>query len=279
MLSSVDLPTQDKSIDDGGTISTVTQPTNPLWDGSPFFSSNIGAYTIDWYPAAKIKNLDETYSPPVGALQPGQTLAGFSLSSSYLPGPTTFYAQGWVMPVNQGQLMDRINQQLGTTYDSIEEVPQGMVRQVYPSARSIKENSFQGVTLAPMLSPAGLSPADLVIRLISLKHQATSLGWLRGHEFIKDLDEKLDQAQKALAQGKDVKARKKLEQFIKKLEEQRKEQLERRREASEKGRDEHAEHSEDDKRFISDNAFFLLKANAEFIISKLPEKSKDKDPD
>lgn len=247
VLQGLDLVTQDKSVDDGGTIRTVRYPTNPIWNGGASFSSNIGAYTIDWYPAAKIKSLDDTYSPPVGALKPGQTLGGFSFFSSYLPQPTTFYAQGWVMPVNQGQLMDRINQQLGTNYDSIDQVPGNLVRQVYPAWRSIPDNSFHGVTIGPMSAPTSLSNSDLTSRLISLKHQAVSLGWIFGQGasgIVQSLDAKLSAAKKAIAAGDKKTAANELGAFISELQAQR-------------------------GKHLNDNAFFLLQANAQFIISKL----------
>ena len=141
-------------------------------------------------------------------------------------------------------------------------------------------SKYKDAVIEPAVGPSTFTFTDApsaIDRLISLKHQSVSLGWLRGDEFIKKLDKKLDQAKKALSKNKPFQARKKLEQFIKALDEQRKEQMKRQHEASEKGKEKREEHAREDKRFINDNAFFLLKVNAEFIVSKLPAKPKDKD--
>lgn len=275
LLSKLHLTTLDADTDDGGTILRIFSPTNlTTWQEGTGEDIRLGAYTVRWYPAEKTTQDDLLHPhPPSQALRPGQSLVNLGMISNFLPGPTTFYAQGWVKPPTQ----EEIDSKLGL---SPADEPSGkQLRSVYPGARSIADNSFHGPAISPMQAPAALSNPDLIDRLISLKHQTVSLDWLRGDELVKELDEKLDQAKKALAEGKPFKARKKLEQFIRKLEEQRKEQLERQHEASEKGREERAEHSADDKTFINDNAFFLLKPNAEFIISKLPSKPKDQDED
>lgn len=147
-----------------------------------------------------------------------------------------------------------------------------------PFFPDIYEDAVQVQTIAP----STFTFTDIfsaIDRLIALKHQSASLGWLLGAEFIRDLDEKLDQAKAASALGKNFKARKKLEQFIHELEERRKEQMARQHEASEKGKDEKAERAEGPKTFLDDNAYYLLKVNAGFIVSKLPAKKHGEDAD
>ena len=108
-------------------------------------------------------------------------------------------------------------------------------------------------------------------RLIALKHESASLGWLRGEELIENLDRKLDLAKAALSRNQTHQARQHLEQFIQTLEQQRDLQLKRQQEASEQGKEQREARPQEDKRFMDDNAFYLLKANAEFIISRLPQ--------
>lgn len=197
-------------------------------------------------------------------VEPGHSLGGFELSSIGLPGTVRAFTRG-LAPLVAVESEGDIPPRIPSTYkDAVIETTVG------PSTFTFTD------------------PSSAINRLISLKHQSVSLGWLRCREFVEDLDEKLDQAKRALAKGKPFKARKKLEQFVKKLEEQRREQQEearehdkRERKDKERGRkpdrDKRKDRAEEEEECINDNAFFLLKVNAEFIISKLPQKPKDKD--
>lgn len=204
--------------------------------------------------------------PPGVPISPGQSLGLFVLTSHGLPGVRRFTVEPSYDPDDfiKGNIDDA---------DSDEEAQQ-IVDLDNAIQRAIQ---FQGITIGPIRPPSLTDLTQLINFLISLKHQSVSSGWLSGEEFINQLDKKLEQAKKALAEGKGFKARKKLEQFINELEQQRKEQEKRQHEASEKGKEKREEWPEEDKRFLNDNAFFLLKPNAEFIISKLPPKPKDKD--
>lgn len=200
------------------------------------------------------------YAAPEARIAPGNSLAGFKIRGKNIPAIKRFFVQ---------------SQSSDSTPDGEPGNPEE--ESAVTELTDFFNDSTSGLTLGPDPVPDPLDLSALIDRLISLKHQSASLGWLRGDELIKQLDKKLEQAKKALAEGKGFKARKKLEQFVKKLEHQRKEQQERQKEASENGKEKREEHAQEDKRFIDDNAFFLLKVNAEFIISKLPEKPKDKE--
>lgn len=194
-------------------------------------------------------------------IQPGEQLGDFSFTTRSLPDVRRFFVEGFTendMPEGEFPEEELESGELGELLDFF-------------------NNSSSGNTVGPEPIPEVLDLGALIDRLISLKQESVSLGWLRGDEFIKKLGHRLDQAKEALAEGKDFKARKRLEQFIKTLEERRKEQEKRQREASEKGRQKREERPEEDKRFINDNAFFLLKVNAEFIVARLPEKPQDRD--
>jgi len=200
-----------------------------------------------------------SWGTPGQYLAVGSTLSGLTLSSPALPQVSKFFIRGNApLPsFNDGEDDDS---------SSATEIPDR-----YQDAVTVW-------TIAPT-SGAPVSAGDGISNLIALKHQAAGLGWLRGDEFIHDLDEKLDQAKAALAQSKNFKARKKLEQFIHELNERRKEQKERQHDASEKGKDEKVEHSEGSKIFLDDNAYYLLKVNAESTVSKLPAKEHGEDGD
>jgi len=232
-------------------VSKANMTAAPTWLVGGCCSADGELSTADWLAG-----------PNDPFIKPGASLRGFKLVVSSLPGIKPFYVQGF------------------TTKDKAEgEFSEEEMATLAKVQDYFTTNSFSGKTLGPDPVPEVINLVGLIDRLISLKHQSVFLGWLRGDEFIKKLDKKLDQAKKALVENKPFKARKKLEQFIKALEQQRKEQQKRQHEASEKGREERAEHSKDDKRFINDNAFFLLKVNAEFIISKLPAKERGEDKD
>lgn len=107
-------------------------------------------------------------------------------------------------------------------------------------------NSTSGFTLGPAPSPLLDIPA-LIGRLIDLKHRSASLGWIYGpgsEGIVKSLDAKLDAAKASVARSQNKAAVNQLNAFINELQAQR---------------DKH----------INDNAFLLLKTNAEFIIGKL----------
>ncbi|NNN06475.1 MAG: hypothetical protein HKL90_11290 [Elusimicrobia bacterium] len=83
--------------------------------------------------------------------------------------------------------------------------------------------------------------------LASLKHQAVSLGWIYGpgsDGIVQSLDAKLTAAKASAASGDDKTAINQLNAFINELQAQR-------------------------GKHLNDNAFYLLQANAQFILSKL----------
>lgn len=176
-------------------------------------------------------------------IRPGTSKNGFSLKSKNPPGVIDSRSRGFVP--------------LGGSDNFVDENT--------PKPRDPEQDSVHVLTIGPSTFTF-TDPSSAIDRLISLKRQSVSLGWLTGDKFIRKLDRRLEKAKKALAENKLFKARKKLEQFVKELEKQRKKQLKR----------EDDDEEDKDKAFINDNAFFLLKVNAEFIISQLPEKPKDK---
>ncbi len=107
--------------------------------------------------------------------------------------------------------------------------------------------SATGFTIGPVSPPSLTDPVQLLDFLISLKHQAASLGWIFGpgsSGIVKSLDAKLDAAKASVARGQNKTASNQMNAFINELQAQR-------------------------GKHFNDNAFFLLKVNAEFIISKL----------
>lgn len=144
------------------------------------------------------------------------------------------------------------------------------------------KNSFVGLL---SVGPSSFTFTDAAIgidRLISLKHQSASLGWLTGEKFTRELDHRLEKAKRALARSMKFLARVYLNQFIRDLEHQKREQEKNKKHGRGDRDDDRHGHDRDrhhghGKTFLSDNAYYLLKPNAEFIVSKLPAKARGRD--
>lgn len=164
-------------------------------------------------------------------IKPGRSLAGFKLMVKSLPGIQDFHMQGYTdkdMAEASGVSEEEMDV-LGDLQDEF------------------KNNSFKGKTIGPDPVPEVINLAGLVERLIVLKHQAASLGWIFGpgaDGIVKSLDAKLDAAKASVARGQNKTAAGQMNAFINELQAQR-------------------------SKHLDDNAFFLLKVNAEFIIGKL----------
>ncbi|NNN04713.1 MAG: hypothetical protein HKL90_02315 [Elusimicrobia bacterium] len=243
VLEYLTLVEADADTDSGGTISQILKPTNVTsWEGD--YADNFGGIktnSVSWYSAWPTSSTDDLMHPSPEALQPGKSLTNLGLISTFLPGPTTFYAQGWVIPATQEQIDAKLGASPATE-------PSGrQLQAIYPAALPINKNSFHGLTIGPMQSPVGLTPAALVDRLAALKHQALTLGWISGpgaEGVVQSLDAKLTAAKAALARGDAKAAEGQLTAFINEL---------------------NAQHG----KLIDDNAFFMLQANAQFILAKL----------
>ncbi|MEK7390147.1 MAG: hypothetical protein AAB036_10670 [Elusimicrobiota bacterium] len=180
-------------------------------------------------------------------IPPGKRLSGFSFISPNLPGIVEVFAQGYVPLPKAVQFVDE------TT----------------PAPPDREQDSVRAMTVGPS-TLTFTTPAEVVVRLIGLKHQSASLGWLGDAKFVLKLDKRLDQAKAALARDKKKLARVRLSQFAHEL-----------AKAHDENKTERGKNKNDpkDKTFVSDEAFQLLKINADFIIAKLPSKGKDKAED
>lgn len=164
-------------------------------------------------------------------IKPGRELTGFKVTIESLPGIVDFHVQGH------------------TDKDMAEAsaLSQEDIDMVGDLQDPWRGNSFRGKTIGPNRVPEVIVLPDLIDRLISLKHQSVFLGWISGpgsDGIVKSLDDKLDAAKASIARGQNKAASNQMSAFINELQAQRGKRL-------------------------NDNAFFLLKVNAEFVISKL----------
>ncbi|MBI2619317.1 MAG: hypothetical protein HYW57_04490 [Ignavibacteriales bacterium] len=112
--------------------------------------------------------------------------------------------------------------------------------EVYPNANVLRK------TIGPKLPPTPFVPLSFLGTLISYKHQAFDLGWIKNHGIATSLDQKLDNAKVQLEKGNNTSARNILEAFVNEVE---------------------ALNKQDGQ--ITNEAYALLKFNTEYLIGKL----------
>ncbi len=106
------------------------------------------------------------------------------------------------------------------------------------------------------------TPQELSIDdLIALKHEAEDKSWIGDENFVKELDNGLDNAKKHLARGDSVNCAKELEKFQEKVKKEHDRTLEEQR-----------KHKPRDKRFVTEEGYQLLSTGAQKIIDRLAEK-------
>ncbi len=200
-------------------------------------------------------------SPAGLAIAPASSLSGYALSSHAPPGIRRFKVEAYV--------------DLTLYFPGIDDLPEDQIAQAVAAQNAARAAAmFSGVTIGPVAPPSLTDVSSLLASLIALKHQAAGLGWLGGDEFVVELDARLDQAAHALARDKKKLARVRLGQFIHDLSKAR----ESRREAEDRRGDRHGKDKHGRReRFVSTTGFQLLAANAELIISKLPNEVEDDD--
>jgi hypothetical protein len=111
-------------------------------------------------------------------------------------------------------------------------------------------SSVQGATVGIEPFPSDLSPGALLERLDGFMNTVCGeLGWVTSDEICHSLQAKLDVAGQLLSQGLFVSARGPLGAFVHELDAQR---------------------SPEPGKHVTDNGYWLLKINAEFLLSRLP---------
>ncbi len=171
---------------------------------------------------------------PAVKIAPGHSMGGFVIASRGVPGIRIFAVSSFVDPAVLFPV---------TGDESDEE----MIRINAQAEAAARASGFNGMTIGPVSPPSLTDPVQLLDFLISLKHQAASRDWFFGPGaagIVKSLDAKLDAAKESAGRGDNRAAANQLEAFINGLDAQ-------------KGK------------HLNDNAYFLLKPNAQFIIGKL----------
>lgn len=157
---------------------------------------------------------------------PGQTLSGFQITTRGLPAVRDFIIQPKLIPPSAHE----------TNLTPEESLT--MVKEVKNKV------AFKGKTLGPTAPPITFNPIDFIDYIISMKHEAFSLGWIKNAGIEQSLDAKLDNAKKKIEQGNTNAAKNILNAFLNEVEAQK---------------DKH----------LTSEGYGLLKYNVEYLIGKL----------
>ncbi|MEX1277268.1 MAG: hypothetical protein WEB62_10335 [Bacteroidota bacterium] len=163
-------------------------------------------------------------------LRPGETVSALVVMSRGLPGIRKFVVRP---DFNEDLLFPNIEDTTSTL--------------TFAQMDSIREaGNFYGMTVGPSAPPMSFSPLAWVDTLISYKHRAFALGWIKNQGIVQSLDAKLENAKAQLQRGNKTSARNILQTVINEV-----------------------EALNDQGNQLTSEAYALLKYNAEFLLSKL----------
>jgi hypothetical protein len=162
---------------------------------------------------------------------PGTATPPLVFEALGLPGIVTYWAMGW-FPV--------------PAYNPEDEPPPPM-----SPREAITASTVQGLAVGVEPFPNDRSAGNLLTRLLSSTDQSCgSLAWITSATVCTSLKGKLQQASQALTQGDDNAARTQLQSFLTELD---------------------AQHDAQGTLPVKDNAYWLLKVNAEYVLGLIPE--------
>ena len=217
------------------------------------FSATIYGQTapsIEWYMSEYRAGRTDTWKwsktrgKPSG-IPPGELQDGFSFRSKGLPAIVDMFFWGERRVRFSGP---------SPTYDS-DEIHESFNR-VFESLKIQYPNMKKTVTIktiGPKDPPADFKPIDFLNYIISLKHEAYNLGWIKNAGIEQSLDAKFDNAKKKIEQGNIEAAKNILNAFINEVEAQ--------------GCVTYEDCSSG--KHISPEAYALLKYNVQYLISNL----------
>ncbi|MFZ3073102.1 MAG: hypothetical protein WA162_07645 [Thermodesulfobacteriota bacterium] len=136
------------------------------------------------------------------------------------------------------------------------DLPEEAIENAYEYIDSVYSSiAYHGKTIGPTAPPANFIPVVFINYIISLKHEAASLGWIKNYGIVNSLDVKLENAKEAIARNNLASAKNLIEAFINEVEAQG--------------------CASYDKcvagKHITPEAYGLLKYNAEYLLKRLFE--------
>ena len=243
----------------GGSLRNLMAPKEKDWGEFPTVAEK-----MRWVTAYDTTGRDILEGPPMSAILPGERIS-FSFEARGLPGIGLFWAEGWA-----------------PWYFTAEE-RDSLLREGYPESdlQLSDDNSFKGVTVVRRSPPEPFVPRIFVDTLLSYTRQSAEFGWLGnqrdndcdqderpGDGIVKNIELRLQKAKRELTRGDSVQTRKELEKLLQKVERIWK----RSQEHEKKHKRDGWERKENV--IMTSEAYALLKYNTEYLIDRLPDKSK-----
>jgi hypothetical protein len=193
-----------------------------------------------------------SFGGPNPSIHPGQTLGPFIIQSRGLAGIRNF-----VFEPNELSIQNRY---LPPAWPPL---PSAQIDKIYAKYSEIIHSvRFYTKAPAPYALPKNCDPVCMVQFLMNEKEQAYKLGWITNAGVANSLDAKLKEAEKKLKEGQTQSAINILKSFILDLEAQHQGQ-------TGQGQGANTGNAQTSGKHVTDNAYYLLKPNAEFILYKL----------
>ena len=166
--------------------------------------------------------------------------------------PSAEYRSGnvYIFEAETGKLVQRLSLPSGGKVLVFDNFP----NKVY----SFNEQTLQAIPV----DVTEVTPTNIFLdTLISFKHQSEALSWLGDANFIKELDNHLENARKHLLRSDSTKSGDELQKFQEKVQKER-----------EKTAKEETDNRPRGPRFVTSEGYALLYFNAQYILDRLPKK-------
>jgi hypothetical protein len=254
----------DDWLENGGTVRNVIPPKQKDWGEYPLLGEK-----MRWVTYYDTTGLDVLEFPPRSVILPGEELS-FSFEARGLPGIGQFWAAGWA------------------PWYFTEEQEDSLIRAGYPEddLHPTDDKFFKGITIVRKNPPEPLVHLAFLDSVSSYARRSAELGWL-GKSRDNDCDEderpddgiaknielRLQKAKRELVKGDSVQTRKELEKLVQKVERIRK------RSQEEEKKHKRDRWEKDSNVIMTGEAYALLKYNTQYLIERLPEKSKNEKDD
>ncbi len=190
-LTSFEVEIGDKRIQDGGSINPKDVTIDKMgWSGEGFTTPGFRNMppnfvgSITWFVrrielAGREASEEERLSPPRNSLRAGEIM-NMSFRSKGLPKIQRFWARGWVRPLVENEIVAYARYVTGdSSIWNMDAIPKSVWSSI--SSPSGYRDAFQGKTLTPSFPPT--DPAVIcdtfILDLISQVREAASLGWIK----------------------------------------------------------------------------------------------------
>jgi len=168
---------------------------------TPMVPVGMPSAPYDWIYGLSVNGEAGWGSSEESIVKPGEVLDGFVLTSYGIPG-----IRKAILEPDYIVDMEDVPDDAGDLYEYLDNI--------YNSI------AYHTSTLGPTAPPAAFDAVRFIDYIISMKHEAASLGWITNKGIINSLDAKLENAKKAIERNSLTSAKNVLEAFINEVEAQ-----------------------------------------------------------